>query len=103
MRDPTGDDIAHAELRDRVRAALAERHAVGEEIGSGASAVVFAARDLLHFERDVAETARNAVDGWIRCDATCNHRSVLFAVERKVRFKAFLAWIGQDRRIRARR
>ena len=54
MRDATGDDVAHDELRDRLRAALAERYAVGEEIGSGASAVVFAARDLLHFERDVA-------------------------------------------------
>ncbi len=54
MRDAPGDDVAHDELRARLRASLGARYTVSEEIGRGATAIVYAAHDLLHFERDVA-------------------------------------------------
>jgi eukaryotic-like serine/threonine-protein kinase len=48
------DDSTTTELRERIAAAVAGRYEVQQAIGHGASAVVYAARDVQHFGRDVA-------------------------------------------------
>ncbi|HEV8362285.1 MAG TPA: serine/threonine-protein kinase, partial [Gemmatimonadaceae bacterium] len=50
-RDKGPADVA---LRERLQVALAERYVIVDEIGHGASAIVVAARDARHFNRDVA-------------------------------------------------
>lgn len=54
MNEGAREAQVDAALRERLQAALADRYAVADEIGHGASAVVFAARDLRHFDREVA-------------------------------------------------
>ncbi len=54
MRKSPGKGPADVALRERLREALAEHYVVLDEIGHGASAVVVAARDIRHFDRDVA-------------------------------------------------
>ncbi len=54
MSESRGKGPADVALRERLQAALAERYVIVDEMGHGASAVVVAARDVRHFDRDVA-------------------------------------------------